>query len=568
MIVLHDSPGADLAHVEAMAAVDDGFGMSDYVLIGNAQGEQWVGQIVQPNRNISTVGERMDPTILHGLELMQNGGDVRAVDSVQVYDILILGSYDGRQLTTPRMRPLPGSRVDKLDPEALIRVLGLPELVIERDEAGTVTGSNAIGRMATAPEVPICMRGELFNYHVMVVGGTGSGKSNAAANLVTQAVGSDRFVIIHDAKPDYALASDTNTDPVVRRIWNEFTGWGLRPEGLRSVKRVGFNGRCDPTKVDGVLGFWASDFEPDMLASLFFPYPNENNQYEAFASAAEFLREQQGKSRYAIDDIVRVIRKRMQDDTDPSEQVHRATGNAALQKIRRRSRDFPWLDCVDGTADGARRDNQKKVHRLDLEQFMRPGLVLVIDYQSMGEAAYALVLSFFLRNAMSLRRQRKGAPTVQLVDEAHRIFDNESAYSKELERVFSRAMREGRSVDHGIVLSLQNASQIPAQIMNNLNSKIVMRQNGKSEAESATQTMGREFVAQSMRLGTGQALVQLFETNAVVLAQMAPSPFELMRTDNTSAIAIQAAEHVENAAGGDGTAGLGLPAPSVSTSAT
>lgn len=565
MIVLHDSPGADLAHVEAMAAADDGFGMSDYVLIQNAQGEQWVGQIVQPNRNISTVGERMDPTILHGLELMQNGEDVRAVDSVQVYDILILGSYDGRQLTTPRMRPLPGSRVVKLDPEALIQILGLPELVIEEDEAGVVTRSNAIGRMATAPEVPICMSGELFNYHLMVVGGTGSGKSNAAANLVNQAVRSDRFVIIHDAKPDYALASLKNTDPAVHRVWDDFMRWGLRPEGLKSVKRAGFNGRCDPSKVDGVLGFWASDFEPDMLASLFFPYTSENNQYEAFASAAEFLREQENKSQYTIDDIFHVIERRMQNDTSPSEQIHKATGNAALQKIRRRRRDFPWLDCVGDPVDETLRGNQK-VHRLELERFMRPGLTLVIDYQSMGEAAYALVLSFFLRMAMSLRRQRIGAPTVQLVDEAHRIFDNESAYSRELERVFSRAMREGRSVDHGIIVSLQNASQIPAQVLNNINSKIVMRQNGKSEAESATQTMGREFVSQSMRLGTGQALVQLFESNAVALAQMAPSPFELMRTDNTSAIVTESFESVENAIGGDGTAGRGPLSQEVSPS--
>jgi hypothetical protein len=37
-----------------------------------------------------------------------------------------------------------------------------------------------------------------------------------------------------------------------------------------------------------------------------------------------------------------------------------------------------------------------------------------------------------------------------------------------------------------------------------------------------------------MRLGTGQALVSIHESSATVLAQMAPSPFELMRTDNTS----------------------------------
>jgi hypothetical protein len=36
-----------------------------------------------------------------------------------------------------------------------------------------------------------------------------------------------------------------------------------------------------------------------------------------------------------------------------------------------------------------------------------------------------------------------------------------------------------------------------------------------------------------MRLGTGHALVALHESRAPVLGQMAPSPFELIRQDNT-----------------------------------
>lgn len=60
-----------------------------------------------------------------------------------------------------------------------------------------------------------------------------------------------------------------------------------------------------------------------------------------------------------------------------------------------------------------------------------------------------------------------------------------------------------------------------------------MRQNSRHEADAATQTMGKEFAEQSMRLGTGHALVSLHEARAVVLSQMAPSPYELMRNDNT-----------------------------------
>lgn len=34
-----------------------------------------------------------------------------------------------------------------------------------------------------------------------------------------------------------------------------------------------------------------------------------------------------------------------------------------------------------------------------------------------------------------------------------------------------------------------------------------------------------------MRLGTGHALVGMHESRAIVLAQMAPSPYELMRSE-------------------------------------
>jgi DNA helicase HerA-like ATPase len=175
----------------------------------------------------------------------------------------------------------------------------------------------------------------------------------------------------------------------------------------------------------------------------------------------------------------------------------------------------------------------------NLAALVAAGRVLVIDYSQMEDQSYAVLLSYFLRECQRYRKQpapgtaaRPGL--VQLVDEAHRVVDNRSRHGPVLGNAFGRVMREGRSVDHSIILSLQNASQIPPRVMNNLNTKIVMRQNSKAEADAATETMGRDFAAQAMRLGTGHALVALHESRATVLAQMAPSPYELMRTDNAS----------------------------------
>jgi hypothetical protein len=280
MIILHDGTGGDLSHVQAMASIEEGFALFDYVRID--QGEMaWIGQILEPNRNISIVNSnRLDPTILHGLRLMQEHPEVQSVESVQVFEIGILGQYNGRQLLTPRLRPLPGAVVSRLNIEDTSRVIGIPQRLDRQDGS-----SNVVGELLNAAGVPLCIDALKFNYHIMVSGGTGSGKSNVSANLVEQALKFGKCVLLHDAKPDYGFVDRANTDPgVPAEIWRQFEQYGLRPREVPNVTRVGFFGLCDPNSVQTVIGFRASDFSPEILASLFFPYSNEQNQFEGFAA--------------------------------------------------------------------------------------------------------------------------------------------------------------------------------------------------------------------------------------------------------------------------------------------
>jgi DNA helicase HerA-like ATPase len=546
MIILHDGTGGDLSHVQAMATIDEGFALFDYVRVDQGN-SAWIGQILEPNRNISIVNSnRLDPTILHGLRLMQEHPEVQSVESVQVFEIGILGQYNGRQLLTPRLRPLPGAVVSRLNIEDTSRVIGIPQRSDREDGS-----SNVIGELLNAAGVPLCIDALKFNYHIMVSGGTGSGKSNVSANLVEQALNFGKCVLLHDAKPDYGLVNTPNTDPgVPHEIWQQFNQYGLSPRGVTDVIRVGFHGLCDPNNVRTVVGFNASDFSPEILAGLFFPYSNEQNQFEGFANAAHALREQIANSNrqsYSLDDITREVERRIDNSLPPLEQINQMVGSAVLRKAGMRRRSMPWLDVIGQTVrqqppsrlrgsslDGNGRQN---VTAFSLEEFVQSGRLIVIDYSQMDEQSYALILSYFLRVCQQYRKRpgQNSVGIVQMVDEAHRIFDNDSRHSSALERAFERVMREGRSVDHSIILSLQNTSQIPQRVMNNLNTKFVMRQNSKAEADAATQTMGKEFSPQAMRLGTGQALVAIYESKATVLAQMAPSPFELMRTDNTGA---------------------------------
>jgi hypothetical protein len=465
------------------------------------------------------------------------------------------------------LRPLPGSVVSRLTSTETVGVIELPP--VEHHEDGT---TNVLGELLNAEDVPLCIEERKFNYHIMVAGGTGSGKSNVAANLVDQALKYRKCVLIHDAKPDYGLIREPNTDARVRPVWERFEEWRLFPHGADNLKRIGFFGICDPATVDEVVGFRSSDFYPDMLAGLFFTGPEtaEQNAFEGFVLAAGHLYRQAQMAaphrRYTLDDILAEVRRRTAPDAGPApnlppeETIHAKTGPSILQKVTRRRPWYPWLDAVGqpvheaaGTLHPARGlraagpsrlraselDGARLVTAFDLERLVEEGRVLVIDYAHIEDHSYAVLLSYFLREGQRYRKPRHGASLsgrpglVQLVDEAHRLFDNRSRHGPALAASFERVMREGRSVDHSILLSLQNASQIPHRVMNNLNTRIVMRQNSKAEADAATETMGRDFAVQAMRLGTGHALVSMHESRAPVLGQMAPSPYELMRQDNT-----------------------------------
>src|SRR5262249_12650347 len=138
MLILHDAPSGDLSHIQAIGDIEEGFAQFDYVKIEQpTPAASWIGQIVEPNQNISVVGGRLDPTILHGLRPMQTRPDVQAVQSAQVFDILILGQHCDGQLLTARLRPLPGSKVTKLTASETAAVIEIPQ--VEDHEDGSTS---------------------------------------------------------------------------------------------------------------------------------------------------------------------------------------------------------------------------------------------------------------------------------------------------------------------------------------------------------------------------------------------------------------------------------------------
>src|SRR5207248_7185446 len=192
-----------------------------------------------------------------------------------------------------------------------------------------------------------------FNYHIMIAGGTGSGKSDVAANLIDQAVKHGKCVLVHDAKPDYGLIRQENSDPRVRAIWERFEDYRLFPHGAADVRRIGFYGKCDPDAVDEVVGFRCSDFHPEMLGGLFFTGAElaEQNGFEGFVGAADALyqRTQLEQLRdYTLDLILEEVNRRNAANANVSlhEAIHELTARSIVRKVAGRRRAYPWLDAV------------------------------------------------------------------------------------------------------------------------------------------------------------------------------------------------------------------------------
>ena len=534
MLITTDSPNSNPSFITAKGEENEPFKLFDYVLITYKE-QQWIGQITKPNINISTSGlSPYDPTLLHGLERYQEDSEIQLIDNVEMWEIKLLGEYNKAILSTVRRRPKPGGTVVRLDRETTINVLKLPKLIKHSDGS-----QNVIGKLMNAEDVPLCVDRKIFNHHIMVSGGTGSGKSNVGANLITQAAKLGYCVFLYDAKPDYQKMneanSEANSDPI-QEIFNQFSTYSLKSEGAKNLKKVCFySGESkDYTSYNAVFGYKASDLDPYIFANLILPDTASDLQRDEFIST--FYTLQRNSQSFELQKIKSSLEEKKRNSDKPAGSTIDAIIRAIDRKIN--AKELPWLDSVDtkiscATGNPFSRSHGGQVVTFKPENLMEAGCIIHIDCEGLTEANYALFLSIFIRECQNYRnKNRSGIPVVQFIDEAHRVFDNASRYSDSLASVFNRAMREGRTLQHGVILSLQNSSQVPHLVVNNLNSHIVMKQNSREVAKFATQSMGEEFAVQTMNLGRGQALVKLFESNAVVLAQMTPSPFELQRSDN------------------------------------
>jgi hypothetical protein len=170
-----------------------------------------------------------------------------------------------------------------------------------------------------------------------------------------------------------------------------------------------------------------------------------------------------------------------------------------------------------------------RIIEFDPSQHLAAGRVVVIRAPAEGRE-YGLFLSYVLRRInLMLSLRRINFPVCCFIDEAHEVFSGEKAVAEAATTSVQRAVVKGRSLGNGFVFSTQNPSQLPETILNNLNSRVIHRQNSRDELKLGIPSAPEELLNTAMTLGPGQAIVSIQGSRAPVTAEMAPSPFKLTK---------------------------------------
>ena len=536
---LIETVDSDPNFILAQCSEEEKFKSGDYVWITNKI-KQWVGQLTQPPIPIHRSNQKpTEPALLNLAELMAQNPGILPGEIAHIIKIEVRGEITDGEMGEIETRWTGGAQVRTMTADDVVKYLRIP---VYKEIAGC--GSNAIGINTNAANTPFCLPEIVLDSHVMVCGATNSGKSNVVTNLIALAASYGDCVFIYDSKPDFRLIAETNSDLAVAEMWKAFKHLRKVPYGFSDVYSIGFHGKCNKDKVKKVIGFWASSFEPDELGSLFFVEKKDRLQGEVFAAAAFELQARLltdgyihpgGPNHYTIEDILEHVNQARPTGKGNAGAPASSTINALLVKVRRRAKRLTWLDAIGQPVDQGIWGgiNARLVEEFHFSDMVSPGRIVHVSLESIRRPSdHAMILAFFLRAGFNYCHEDDSIGITQAIEEASRVFKNDSEFAAPLLSAFYTAVQEGRTRNQSMILSLQNASQLPADVMQNLCTHIVMKQNNLRAAKDATQAMGEEFAQRATRLARGKALVKMDDSPAILSVRMAPSPCELERIDN------------------------------------
>ena len=330
--------------------------------------------------------------------------------------------------------------------------------------------------------------------HTLVAGGTGSGKTHSAKNVLRQYLADDRTypvgdgardvspgLVMFDPQDEYAQMHDDNPDldgEFARRLEREGIAHGGVDDTVAFVPKVAgatyATGDHRAEQVEFTIPFSMVQDNPWLIAGA-----NLNgNQYNALQLLLNrFSREYGADGTYQqfktfLDDPA------LREELDETGRVHEATFNA----VKRRALGF------DGIFDQDARPITERIH-----EFVRAGGVSVVPTYHINNsrttvtvvlALAALIVDQKLSNDPDYERI-KNTPLVLGLDEAHNFLSEvDSVQGEQIIGKFTEAAKQGRKERLGLFLITQDPQDIADPVFKQINSTVVLNL-GDDDAISA-----------------------------------------------------------------------------------
>ncbi|WP_353634556.1 ATP-binding protein [Halobacterium sp. NMX12-1] len=323
--------------------------------------------------------------------------------------------------------------------------------------------------------------------HTLVAGGTGSGKTHSAKNVLRQYLHEDRrypvdaggaerrmAVVQFDPQDEYAQMHDDNPDADAsdeRRWETQGLAHGGHDDTVAFVPKVGSASYAadhhDAERVEFTVPFSMVRDNPWLVASSGL----NDNQYGALRLLLDRFFGQYGQGGTYEEFCSFLDDPALKEELDESGRVHEATYEAVLRRVH-------------GMPSGLFDQDARPITELvEDRQFVRPGRLSVVPtyHISNSRAAETVVLavsSLLVDQKLSNDpdyESIKETPLVVGMDEAHNFLaDADSVQANQVVGKFTEAAKQGRKERLGLFLITQDPQDIADPVFKQVNTTVVL----------------------------------------------------------------------------------------------